>query len=52
VLAWGQYGGNTYIVEAVNSTATAAAHTGLASGDIVVELTGVHDISTVAIAGL
>lgn len=42
---WFQYGGNTYIVEAVNSTASAATHNGLASGDIVVKLTGLVDVS-------
>ena len=35
-----QYGGNTYVVEAINSSGTAAAHTGLGAGDVVVELTG------------
>jgi hypothetical protein len=37
---WFQYAGNTYIVEVVNATNAAAAHLGLASGDIVVELSG------------
>jgi hypothetical protein len=35
-----QYAGNTYVVEAVNNTNAAAAHNGLAAGDVVVELTG------------
>jgi hypothetical protein len=44
VLDWFQYAGNTYIVEAVNSTNAAAAHAGLASNDIVVELTGLVNV--------
>lgn len=43
---WFQYGGNTYIVEAINSTAAAAAHTALGTGDVVVELTGLINVAT------
>jgi hypothetical protein len=45
LLDWFQYGGNTYIVEAVNSGGAAAAHAGLTSSDIVVELTGLVTVS-------
>jgi hypothetical protein len=41
VIDWFQYGGNTYIVEAVQGS---AAHTTLASGDVVIQLTGVVDL--------
>jgi hypothetical protein len=43
---WFQFGGNTYIVEAINSTAAAAAHTALGTGDVVVELTGLINVAT------
>jgi hypothetical protein len=42
-----QYGGNTYVVEAINSSNAAAAHTGLGAGDVVVELTGQVNIGTI-----
>jgi hypothetical protein len=43
---WFQYGGNTYIVEANNtSTVLPGAHTALGSHDIVVELTGIVDVN-------
>ena len=50
LLDWFQYGGNTYIVEANNhSTAAGAigalAHTGLQSGDVVVELVGLVNLN-------
>jgi uncharacterized protein (DUF697 family) len=37
---WFQFGGNTYFVEALNTTAANATHTALATTDVVVELTG------------
>jgi hypothetical protein len=43
---WFQYGGNTYIVEAINSTTAPAAHTALGTGDVVVELTGLINVAT------
>jgi len=50
---WFQFGGNTFIVEAVNNTAANAAHTGLAANDMVVELTGIVDVSHyVHVAGI
>ena len=42
---WFQYQGNTYVVEANNVSATAAAHTGLGSSDVVVKLVGLVDLS-------
>ena len=45
---WFQFGGNTYIVEAINSTAAAAAHSALATGDVVVELTGLVNVAASA----
>jgi hypothetical protein len=44
VIDWIQFQGNTYIVEAVNSGTTPAAHTALGSHDVVVELTGLVNI--------
>lgn len=40
VLDWFQFGGNTYIVEATNTTGAPAPHTALGSGDVVIELVG------------
>jgi hypothetical protein len=45
---WFQFGGNTYIVEAITSTAAAAAHAALGTGDVVVELTGLVNVATIA----
>jgi hypothetical protein len=51
LLDWFQYGGNTFIVEAINNTSTlghngAAAHTALTISDAVVELTGLVNLGT------
>jgi hypothetical protein len=43
LLDWFQFGGNTYLVEAVNSTTAAAAHAALGTNDIVVKITGIVD---------
>jgi hypothetical protein len=40
IVDWFQYGGNTYIVEANNNTATPAPHTALGTHDAVIELIG------------
>jgi len=40
---WFQYGGNTYIVEAVNTGAAPAAHAALGVHDEVIKLTGLVD---------
>ena len=49
---WFQFGGNTFVVEAVNSTATPAAHEALGTNDIVVELTGIVDVSHISVANV
>jgi len=46
---WFQFQGNTYIVEAVNGTGNALTHSTLQSQDIVVELTGLVDVSHVSV---
>ena len=45
VADWFQYGGNTYIVEAVNTGSSAATHTALGANDIVVEIVGLVNLS-------
>jgi hypothetical protein len=42
---WFQFQGNTYIVETSNSGSQAAAHGALGAGDVVVELTGIVDLT-------
>ena len=44
---WFQYGGNTYIVEAVNTGSTSAAHAALGVHDEVIKLTGLVDANHV-----
>ena len=46
---WFQYGGNTYIVDAVNTGAASAAHTALGVHDEVVKLTGLVDVNDVTL---
>lgn len=48
---WFQYAGNTYVVEAVNTTGSAAVHASLATTDVVVELTGHINLITAMNAG-
>ena len=40
VIDWFQYGGNTYLVEAVNFAASAAAHAALAATDEIIKIVG------------
>ena len=40
VIAWFQYSGNTYVIEAINTTSGAAAHTTLTATDEVVKIVG------------
>ena len=40
VIDWFQYGGNTYVVEAINTTGTAATHAALAATDEVIKIVG------------
>ena len=49
---WFQFGGNTFVVEAVNSTATTTTHAALGENDIVVELTGIVDVSHISVANV
>ncbi len=44
VVDWFQYGGNTYLVESVNTGSSQATHTALGAHDIVVELVGLVNI--------
>ena len=52
VIDWFQYAGNTYIVEANNATTAAAAHAALGTGDEVVKVTGLVDLSNMAFTGV
>ena len=51
VISWFQYQGDTYIVEAVNSTGSAAVHNGLGANDVVVKLTGLVNLNNATFAG-
>lgn len=51
VLDWFQYGGDTYIVEAINSSATAEAHTELVPTDGLVEIMGLIDLTNAQFSG-
>jgi hypothetical protein len=44
---WFQFQGNTYVVEAQNTTASNAAHAALGTEDVVIKLTGLVDINHV-----
>ena len=46
VIDWFQFGGNTYIVDAINGSNAAANHTALAAGDSVVKIVGLVDLSS------
>jgi hypothetical protein len=45
VIAWFQYSGNTYVIEAINTTSGAAAHTTLTATDEVVKIVGLVSLS-------
>ena len=45
VFDWFQFGGNTYIVEAINNTNSAATHTALQASDAIIKITGVFDLT-------
>ena len=51
VLDWFQFGGNTYVTEAVNATGAAAAHPALAASDAVVKIAGLVDLTASTFAG-
>ena len=53
LITWFQFGGNTYLVDAINAnptntSSTAVAHTALAATDELVQLTGLVDLSNPA----
>ena len=50
VIDWFQYAGNTYIVEANNATGSAAPHAALGTGDEVVKIVGLVDLSAAALS--
>ncbi len=50
VIDWFQYGGNTYLVEAINTGSTAAGHIALASTDEVVKIVGQVDLHAAVLA--
>jgi hypothetical protein len=45
VIDWFQYSGNTYVVEAINATASAASHSALSATDEVVKIVGLINLS-------
>jgi len=51
VIDWFQLSGNTYIVEAINNTASAASHPALATTDEVIKITGLVTLSGETLAG-
>ena len=52
VLTWFQYGGDTYVVEAVNASGAAAANATLDANDVVVKITGLVDLTAAFNNGL
>lgn len=48
VLDWFRWGSDSYIVEAVNASPSAASHAGLGTGDVVVHVSGLSDLSTLS----
>jgi hypothetical protein len=51
MIDWFQYSGNTYLVEAINNSASAASHAALAATDEVIKLVGLVNISGESLAG-
>lgn len=51
VVTWFQFEGDTYIVEANNTTNQEAAHDGLQVNDVVIQLTGLVDLSEFVLTG-
>jgi hypothetical protein len=50
VIDWFQYNNNTYIVEAINSTASSATHSALAATDEVIKIVGLVSLSGESLA--
>ena len=46
LIDWFQFGGNTYVVEAVNNTSSAATHNALGANDAVIKIVGLVDLSS------
>jgi hypothetical protein len=44
VIAWFQYAGSTYVVEAINATAAAATHSALSAADEVMKIVGLVNL--------
>jgi len=51
VIDWFQYGGNTYVLEANNSTGNAATHSALAATDELVKIVGLVNLSGETLSG-
>jgi hypothetical protein len=51
VLDWFQYNNNTYVLEAINNTASPAAHSALAAPDEIVTIVGLVNLSGESLAG-
>jgi hypothetical protein len=51
VLVWFQFGGSTYLLEAINSSSTPATHSALSINDAVVKIVGLVDLSGESLAG-
>jgi hypothetical protein len=51
VIDWFQYNNNTYVVEAINNTASSANHPALAATDEVIKILGAVNLSGESLAG-
>jgi hypothetical protein len=51
VIDWFQYGGNTYVVEAINGTGIAASHAALATTDEVIKIVGLINLAGESLLG-
>ena len=51
VIDWFQYGGNTYVLEAINDTGTSAPHSALAATDEVIKIIGVVNLGGESLVG-
>ena len=51
MIDWFQYGGNTYVVEAINTTGSAAIHAALAATDEVIKIVGLVNLGGASLVG-
>jgi hypothetical protein len=51
VIDWFQYQGNTYVLEAINSTAGTAAHSALTATDEMIKIVGLVSLTSESLAG-